>query len=301
MRKFIIDTDPGVDDATSLIIAMNNQNFDIKLITTTYGNVDIEKTTKNALFLVEKFGKDIKVAKGSEKPMKRKQKSAIQVHGKDGLGNFQTSTPQSSPLENAVYEMYKIIKENPHEITLVELGPQTNLGKLFTTYPECESLVKEIIFEGGSPYGKKGIVPHISFNISCDPEATEIVLNTKIKKTIIPSEMGRYVAPFSQEQIEKIRKVNNTGKMLYSMYQGYKSDCIKKSTETNDLCTIMYILYPEIFSTYNCDITVDTKEMPGRIFVTEKEDGAITFVENVDKEKFFELFIENLKKINLTF
>ena len=59
MRKFIIDTDPGVDDATSLIIAMNNQNFDIKLITTTYGNVDIEKTTKNALFLVEKFGKDI--------------------------------------------------------------------------------------------------------------------------------------------------------------------------------------------------------------------------------------------------
>ena len=75
MRKFIIDTDPGVDDATSLIIAMNNQNFDIKLITTTYGNVDIEKTTKNALFLVEKFGKDIKVAKGSEKPMKRKQKS----------------------------------------------------------------------------------------------------------------------------------------------------------------------------------------------------------------------------------
>lgn len=298
MRKIIIDTDPGVDDATSLVVALNSDEFDIKLITTTYGNVGIEKTTKNALFLVNKFNKNINVAKGSSHPMQKALKSAINVHGKNGLGNLEVpSVDKKAIKENAIDEMYKIIKENKGEITLVELAPQTNLGQLFTKYPDCESMVKEIIFEGGSPYGKEGVKPHISFNISSDPDACDIVLKTKIKKTIIPSEMGRYIAPFSKEQIEKIKTINETGELLYSMYRGYKSDCIRE-TETNDLCTIMYMLYPEIFKTYNCEISLDTKVLAGRMFITQKSDGDITFVEDVDRDKFFELFIQSIKKIN---
>lgn len=297
-NNIIIDTDPGVDDATALIIAMFNRNLDIKLITTTAGNVGIETTTRNALFLVEKFNKNIPVCKGAEKPLNRISKNASFIHGKEGLGLLRPTTPKILPCkEEAADKMFEIIKQNAGNITIIELAPQTNLGLLFTRHPEAEDMINEIIFEGGSPYGKEGIKPHVSFNISFDPEAANIVMNTKIKKTIVPSEIGRYISYFSKDQVEIIRKTNKTGEFLATMFDGYKSDTVIDATETNDLSAIIYYLYPQIFKTYNCDISVDLIENPGKTIIKENPNGNITFVNSVDKDLFFNKFMENLKNI----
>lgn len=299
IEKLIIDTDPGVDDATAITICMFNKNIDIKLITTICGNVGIETTTRNALHLVEKFNKSIPVAKGATKPLKRQSKDASLIHGKDGLGAY--SIPKITRKiinESAIDKMYEILKENPGEITILELAPQTNLANLFIKYPDSVNLVKQIIFEGGSPYGKANIKPHISFNISFDPEAADVVMTTPIKKTLVPSEMGRYLAAFSAEQVEIIKNTNSAGSFLAKMFEGYKSDYIKEVTETNDLSAAMYLLFPNIFSTYNCDIEIDLLDKPGRTIITENPNGLVTFVENVNRDKFFNLFLNELKNIN---
>lgn len=294
-RILIIDTDPGVDDATAITIALFSDKFDIKLITTTGGNVGIEKTTRNALYLTHRFNKNIDVCEGSAFPMKREPKNASIVHGSEGLGRFIPPSFERKKLEtNAIDKMYEIIKKYPNQVTLLELAPHTNLGYLFTKYPECKNLVKEIVFEGGSPYGKKGVNPHISFNISYDPEAADIVMKTDIKKTIIPSELGRYIAYFNKENVETIKHTNETGKFLAEMYEGYINRFGLDITQTNDLGAVMYMLYPEIFETYKCDIEVELFDMPGKTIIKENDNGKITFVENVDRNIFFEKFMENL-------
>ncbi|MGN1208474.1 MAG: nucleoside hydrolase [Christensenellales bacterium] len=302
MKKtnIIIDTDPGVDDATAITIALFSPALDIKLITTTAGNASIETTTRNTLFLLEKFGKSIPVCKGASKPLVRDAKNALSVHGKDGLGAFKPSNPKTKPISEAVAEkMFEVIKQNAGNITIVELGPQTNLGHLFLKHPEAENMISKIIFEGGSPYGKANVSPHISFNISFDPESADIVMKTKIPKVIVPSEIGRYLAYFSSEQIETIKNTNSTGAFLAKMFEGYHSKYIKDATETNDLSAVMFTLYPEIFSTYNCNIKIDLDTMPGKTTITENPDGNVTFVESVDRLAFFEKFIKNLKGIEI--
>lgn len=297
-KKVIIDTDPGVDDITAILVALFNSNFDVKLITSTAGNVGIEKTTRNLLHVLEKFDFNVLVAKGASKPLVRESKTASSVHGEEGLGKYIPKTPTKLHfVENAIDQMYKTILENKNDITIIELGPHTNLGLLFQKYPECENYINEIVFEGGSPYGKENIKPHISFNISCDPEAAKIVMNTKIIKTIIPSEMGRYITYFSPEDVNNIKNTNKTGEFLNEMFKGYVNRYNLDIIQTNDLSAIMYMLYPEIFKTYKCDIEIDTNLMPGKTTITENPNGLVTFVDNCDRKIFIENFMKNLNSM----
>ncbi len=298
--NLIIDTDPGVDDTIALTVALNSEKVDVKLITTTSGNVGIDKTTRNALYVVEKFGKNVPVCSGAAMPLKRKSEFASFVHGSEGLGGFIPENPKTKALEcDHIEKMYEIIKQNAGDITILELAPQTNLGQLFEKHPDCEKMISRIIFEGGSPYGKQGVKPHISFNISFDPEAADIVMKTSTPKALVPSEMGRYIACFSPEQKEIIKNTNKTGAFLFELFDGYGKSFSDTYTQTNDPCAVMYLLYPEIFSSYPCFVNIDTEILPGKTTIIESKDGNVTFVENVDREKFFELFIENLKNIKI--
>lgn len=295
-EKIIIDTDPGCDDATGITLLLNSNKVDIKLITTSAGILDIDSTTRNLLYILERFNKQIPVCKGAPTPLFRKAKYVPDIQGKYGLGGFiPPKVNRKVSNEDSIDAMYKVIKENPHEITFLELAPQTNLARLFLKYPDSESLLKQIIFEGGSPFGREKVKPHISFNISFDPESAKIVMESKTKKTIIPSELGRYYVPFSEEQVEEIKHTNKTGEFFATMYKGYKSKYVN-ATETNDVNACMYLLYPEIYSTNLCSIKIDLEETPGKTIITDN-DGDIIFVNNVDKEKFYKFFMENLKCI----
>ena len=143
--KLIVDTDPGVDDVAALMYAFFEDKFDIKLLTTNSGNRPIEITTRNTLHLLEKYGLDIPVAKGAEKPLCRERLDAAHIHGLEGMGTYLPQEPKHLKCVEGSAEdnMFRVIKENPNEITLCLLGPQTNAALLFKKYPEASKLLKD--------------------------------------------------------------------------------------------------------------------------------------------------------------
>ncbi len=303
-QKIIIDTDPGVDDTTALVFAFFNKKLDIKLISTVSGNVGITKATRNACHLLDLFNKDIPVVKGAATALNHKTKNAEYLHGPEGLGGYiPPKTTLHKPLSvDAIDKMYEVITQNPHEVTILILGPQTNVGKLLKKYPECAPLIKEIVFMGGSPYDEPGIPLHDSFNIKNDADAFNIVLNSNIKLKMLPSNIGRYKVGLDEETVQKISKYSDVGKFLSITYQGYlEPNMLRqdlKIVATNDTSALFCILYPKIFETEKANVRVDTKNNVGRTYVDFCKDGKVEVVLNVNKQKFMKKFFECLKQLN---
>jgi non-specific riboncleoside hydrolase len=219
--KVIIDTDPGIDDMVALTIALAKSDvFDIKLISTVFGNVNVEQNTKNTLFLLNAMKrKDIKLVKGAKASIANKSINAENVHGKNGLGGFKIkqkiniSNIRTDPIE----AMKNVIENNKNKIILISLGPKTNIANLFTKYPHVINLIKTHICMGGSLFGRGNITPLSEFNVYADPLAFKIVTEQKKLKTIIsPMEIGEQLI-FSQEIANEIKKINSIGNFFSQM------------------------------------------------------------------------------------
>jgi len=272
--KIIIDCDPGIDDTAALILSFFEPKFDIKLITTVSGNRTVDICTRNTLHLLEKFGLNIPVCEGHSEPMERPRKDATHIHGDQGLGQYIPSDPEklkpiSGPAEDRIYE---IIKENPNEIILMLFGPHTNAGHLFKKYPDAVNLLRGVIFEGGSPFGYKNTKPYISFNISSDPEAANIVFTSGIKKLLmIPSELGRRHAYIPYDRVMKYKDYSEVGKFVQTIYNEYWERGFEdKRIATNDSCEVFALLKPEYFKHMKGHITVDLEDAPGKTFIDFK-------------------------------
>ncbi len=144
-RPIIIDTDPGIDDAVAIAIALFSDELDVRLITTVAGNVSLDKVTYNTLRLLKFYGKEVPVAKGAEAPLIRPLQDASNVHGKSGMEGFDFEEPDEHLLlkENAVEAMYRVIMESPEPITLVPIAPLTNIALLLKVYPEVKERIRE--------------------------------------------------------------------------------------------------------------------------------------------------------------
>lgn len=256
-RKIIIDTDPGIDDAVAIAIALFDENLDVKLITTVAGNVDVDKTTDNALKLVEFFGKDIPVAKGASKPLLEEFTDASDIHGNSGLDGYEYKTPVKQILkEDAVSAMRKVIMESDTPITLVPIAPLTNIALLLSTYEDVKDNIKEIVLMGGSlTRGNK--TPMGEFNIATDPTAADIVFRSKIPIVMCCLDVG-LKALVNYEDSESIRKMNKTGEMIYSLFKHYRAGSLIKGLKMFDCCAMAYLADPEMFKTQECYVAVET-------------------------------------------
>ena len=151
-KKIILDTDPGIDDAMAILFAEAHPDIDLIGITTVYGNATIDNGTQNALYLKQKFRMKALVAKGTDKPLIREPVGAtVVVHGEAGLGDV--TAPNSLDTEAIEKPAYQFIidsvRENPGEITLVAVGPLTNLALALEVAPDIVDLVKEVVVMGG--------------------------------------------------------------------------------------------------------------------------------------------------------
>src|SRR5690606_10281021 len=146
-RPIIIDTDPGIDDAVALAIALYSEKLDVRLITTIAGNVGLDKVTLNALKLLKFFKKEIPVAMGADRPLIKEPIDASNVHGSTGMDGYDFEEPTKELLlkENAVNAMYRVIMESEQPITLVPIGPLTNIALLLKVYPEVKEKIAEIV------------------------------------------------------------------------------------------------------------------------------------------------------------
>lgn len=300
--KVIIDTDPGVDDAACLIFAFFDKKLDIKLLTSVSGNVRVKTGTRNLLHLLDKFNKDFPVAMGADKAMFRNSPTAEEVHSKEGMGGYIPPKEVKHQLlkEDAVEAMYRVLNEGNGDIIPIVLGPHTNIGLLFTKHPDIIAKIPKIIFMGGSPYGVPGFPDHISFNISSDPEAFKIVLDSKIPLVMVPSDMGRRKAYLTENYVYQMRDTNDVGSFIFQMYDKYwERNFPDKRIATNDTCAYIYLTHPHLFKCKRVEVSVDTKDAPGKTFVSFDKKGHILLTVAVKREKFLNLLTKKLKQLDV--
>ncbi len=303
--KVVIDTDPGVDDSVCLIYAFFDKNIDIKLLTSVAGNVNIDIATRNLLHLIDLYGINIPVAKGAAKAIERVSPTAEFIHQPEGLGGYipPKNTVHQLIKDDAVEALYRVLSNGDGDIIPIVLGPHTNIGLLIKKHPDVVKKIPKIVFMGGSPFGIPGYPDHISFNISSDPEAFKIVLDSKIPLVMLPSIIGRRHAHLDEAYVNKLKEVNDTGLLMHKMYSLYwEPGYPDKRVATNDICALFALVYPEIFKTEKVNVTVDLVDVPGKTWVEFTESGNVDLVTDLNREKFLEILdgdLENLNDIKL--
>ncbi len=178
MPRLILDTDPGIDDALALFLALASPEVQLEAITTVHGNVPVDMTTRNALSLLEVAGRsDIPVARGCAQPLVRAAVNAKHVHGPTGLGRLTLPEPQASVVKQSAPDLIiERVQAAPGEVTLVPIGPLTNLDLALRREPAIAALVREVVMMGGALRVPGNVTPAAEFNIYADPHAAHIVL-----------------------------------------------------------------------------------------------------------------------------
>jgi inosine-uridine nucleoside N-ribohydrolase len=190
-RRVIIDTDPGTDDAMAIILALNSPEFKVEALTVVPGNVDGRQGLENALKIVSLAGRcDVTVAGGAQHPLNQKLITAQFWHGKNGLADVEL--PSSKCKADSRFGpdlIIEMIHKYPHEITLIPVGPLTNIALAVSKDPSIAGLVKEIVIMGGSITGGN-VNGAAEANIYNDPEAAQIVFNAGWMVTMVGSDVG---------------------------------------------------------------------------------------------------------------
>src|SRR5580765_8370418 len=175
-RIFLIDTDTASDDAVAIIMALRAPDVRVVAITTVAGNVDVQQSTRNALYTVELCGADVPVYAGAEKPLLRRYENATWFHGRDGLGDHGYPPPSRAPGKlHAVDAIIEAIEANPG-LVIVTLAPLTNLALALAKKPDIATKVGRCVVMGGAPCCEGNVTPAAEYNIWVDPEAARIVM-----------------------------------------------------------------------------------------------------------------------------
>ena len=190
--RVIIDTDPGVDDALALLLAMRSPELKIEAITPVAGNVPLELTLPNALRMVEIAGRtDIPVAAGAKAPLVRRLVTAAYAHGENGLGGTVFPEPKTKAVAEPAAELIRrIVRKYPKEVTLITIGPLTNIAAALNADAELAGMIRAVVMMGGSLSGGN-ITPAAEFNVYVDPEAARILFQSGIPVTMVGLDVTR--------------------------------------------------------------------------------------------------------------
>ncbi len=203
-KKFIFDTDPGTDDALALMLALNSPELDVRAITVVPGNVTASQGLENALRMVSLANRcDIPVAAGAQHPLFQKLITAEFWHGKNGLGNIELPASKCKVDSHFGPDLIiQMVHAAPHEITLVPVGPLTNIALAVLKDPSIVPLVKEVILMGGSIAGGN-VNASAEANIYNDPEAAQIVFQAGWPLTMVGLDVGDKTL-FSQKYLDQL-------------------------------------------------------------------------------------------------
>ena len=204
-RPFIIDTDTASDDAVAIIMALQWPDVEVEAITVVFGNVPMEQGSINARYTAELCGCETPVHEGATRGILREASFATWFHGQDGLGDMGYPAPQK-PAESghAVDELVRRFGEAPGEITLVTLGPLTNIALALLREPRLAGWVRECYVMGGAANTVGNVTPAAEFNIWCDPEAAQIVFHSGMKILMVGWEHCRAGANLDPADREKV-------------------------------------------------------------------------------------------------
>lgn len=305
MKRIIIDADPGVDDAFAILLAAYSDELKIESITTVEGNCSVENGTNNAFKILDLAGKSsIPVYQGMDKAIKTKNKDASHVHGNNGMGGitYETINRQVEDM-HAVDYLIKTVKENPDQITLVAIGPLTNIACAIKKDKDFAKNVQSLILMGGSA-NKGNITPYAEFNFYKDPDAAKIVFDANFKQIIM---MGLDVTtklPLDQKLENLLQNMNNElADFLFKITRtGAKFDRQMglDGFILNDPLTVAYLIDPSIVELKAAKIDIETtgEKMGKSNVVFEKKTNCLVGYK-VDANKFYNLLFHKIFHLEL--
>ncbi|UCF09885.1 MAG: nucleoside hydrolase, partial [Candidatus Bipolaricaulota bacterium] len=212
MRRFVIDTDTASDDAVALVMALNHPQVEVLAITVVAGNVPLELGVQNALYTVERCDKAVPVYPGIDRPLLRPLETAQFCHGEDGLGDIGLPLSGRIPAEgHAVDVLLELAERHDGELTLVTLGPLTNVATAVTRDRGFATRIERCVVMGGIGLGHGNIVPAAEYNIWVDPEAAGIVFESGLPITMVGWDISHKYATFTDEIAETLRATSDLG------------------------------------------------------------------------------------------
>lgn len=278
MKKIIIDTDPGIDDAMAILFALaaplssnrpvRGYQYDIDVIglTTIFGNVSTALATQNALHLLELAGRtDIPVAPGAARPLVQPFRgAAAAVHGVDGLGNTNPRPPTAAHHRlGAAHFIVETIMAHPGEVTLVPIGPLTNIALALLLEPQIVANVAEVVIMGGAATVNGNVNPAAEANIYNDPHAADLVFSARWPMTMVGLDVTTKVT-MDRAYLASLELPGRwTGRYINDICQFYlafhQQAHLIDAAHTHDPSAIAYLLAPSLFQTIQGPIRVLTE------------------------------------------
>ncbi|MEN9542688.1 MAG: hypothetical protein RJB54_16 [Actinomycetota bacterium] len=309
-EKIIFDTDPGIDDALALLLLAAAPELDLMAITVTHGNTSQEKCLSNALRLVELLGiTQVPVARGAQEPLVKELSVAEETHGDGGLGYAVLPEPKVKPIQESAHDLIiRLVNENPNQITLLCVGPMTNIALALLKQPQIAKKIKRIVAMGGSIYYPGNSTPQSEYNVFCDPESYEIVVNAGIDFTLVPLDVT-YQCLLTTQHIEQITlarpEIKNFIKEstrfyieFHAEYQGIQGCAI------NDPLAAAILIDPTLVENRDYFLSVDLSGGPSKAKTIADHYGALKKAPNakvsmtVEVDRFMQLFIEHMNRLS---
>lgn len=311
LRPVILDTDAGVDDALSIILALRSPEISVRAITTVAGNVEVEKCTRNVALLLNLLQPRDRptVARGAAKPLKRNLVTAPEVHGKDGLGNV-ASRRRIAPVitKSAVAVMGELCDSLGQKLTIIALGPLTNLALLLKKKPRALRKVGRIVSMGGAFHVPGNTGPVAEFNYYVDPDAAQLLMNSGLPITVIPLDVTEQVVLMRREvEYRAKRRASAVARFVLSATKQYMR--YHKRTEgfyggyLHDPIAVAAAVFPSLMEIKKLHVEVETegKLTRGMTIAESHRSGAprkpeVHVATKIDRERFLRFFHERLWK-----
>jgi inosine-uridine nucleoside N-ribohydrolase len=305
--QIVLDTDPGHDDAVALLLALASPEVELLGVTTVSGNQTLEKTTQNALKILEFVDRtDIPVHVGCPRPLVRDQWAASYVHGESGLDGPNLPQPRTRPGEGHAIEFIAAQLEANDGVVLVPVGPLTNIGLLLARYPGIEERIARIVLMGGS-IAEGNVTPAAEFNIWADPEAAHRVFTSGVDVTMVGLDVT-HKALLLPPKVEELRAGGRVGELVADLYAFYHEHHKRMygwdGSPVHDALAMGHVIRDDLMKTEHRHVEVDIGPEPGRgrTYVdlwkrTGKEPNANVGVD-VDGAGFITFLVERLTSLS---
>ncbi|WP_184718712.1 nucleoside hydrolase [Caulobacter sp.] len=261
-RLVILDTDPGVDDALALLYLRARPELKLLAITTVFGNADVETTTRNALYLRQRLGLEVPVHCGAAGPLHGPRgPSPVHVHGQNGLGDLDLGGFVAPPADpGAAHEcIVEAIRTHPGAITLVAIGPLTNLALALQAAPDIVGQTAEVVIMGGA-FGRGNVTPYAEANIHNDPEAAARVLTAGWPVTLIPLDATMSCVLSNAAAASLAETAGDGGRLAHDVSRGYAAAYAQHEgldgCVLHDVTALAWLVRPDLFTTHEGPVAI---------------------------------------------
>ncbi|KPK88914.1 MAG: hypothetical protein AMJ94_13745 [Deltaproteobacteria bacterium SM23_61] len=307
-KKVIIDCDVGVDDALALFLAFSSPELEVLGVTGVNGNVSLPKVMKNiekVLTLIRPSNRPW-VARGADRPLQGDPAHAESLHGEDGLGGVQIPPEEAArwgqvflgPAEDLIIEM---ARRYPAQITLIAIGPLTNLALALQKDPEAMRQWNHVVVMGGAVRTSGNITPHAEFNFYVDPSAAKQVLESTLPIILVPLDATHQVPLTPEVMEERVRPLGNAFAQFVVQTTGYESRGGhfrggRKAFYLHDPLAVGAVIDPALVRKEKLSLSVEVKEgeFYGKSYEVPGGEENTEVCLGVDREKFLNLFLDRL-------